>query len=40
LQFNTLIDGIKKNQLKNVIPLKVAAWNGRAKLNLMVFSYR
>ena len=38
LQFNALIDGIRKNNLKNVIPLNIAAWDGATRLKLRVYS--
>ena len=38
LQFNALIDGIRKNNLKNVIPLNIAAWDSAARLKLRVYS--
>jgi FkbM family methyltransferase len=38
LQFNALIDGIRKNNLKNVIPLNIAAWDNAARLKLRVYS--
>jgi len=38
LQFNALIDGIRKNNLKNVIPLNIAAWDSATRLKLRVYS--
>ncbi len=38
LQFNALIDGIRKNNLKNVIPLNIAAWDSTTRLKLRVYS--
>jgi len=38
LQFNALIDSIRKNNLKNVIPLNIAAWDNEARLKLRVYS--
>jgi FkbM family methyltransferase len=37
-QFNALVDGIKKNNLRNVTPLNIAAWDGTAILKLRTYS--
>jgi len=38
LQFDALIDGIKKNKLRNVIPLNIAAWDEETELRLRVYT--
>jgi len=38
MQFSALIDGIKKNKLKNVIPLNIAAWDSTTRLKLRMYS--
>ena len=38
LQFNALVDSIKRNNLKNVIPLNIAAWDSATRLKLRVYS--
>ena len=38
LQFDALIDGIKKNKLRNIIPLNIAAWDEETELRLRVYT--
>jgi FkbM family methyltransferase len=39
LQFSALVDGIRKiRKIRNVIPLRVAAWDDTARLRLRVYS--
>jgi len=38
LKFNALVDGIRRNNLKNVIPLNIAAWDSATRLKLRVYS--